>query len=212
MSRPHWLPREVGGLPAGAAEPSAYWFSEGSPTRGLAQSGPRGASPISKATSPRSATGQWSASAPQPSPTRAHGGYGRRPELRQLPYRRGLALALLWDSRLRAATDGRVGVDDVLMAMRKRAKTGSRTADQLFPLVYRELGGPTSALTSRPMCVTAAPSLCRPTLRRMHTLRAARRGAAGIGARPDHRRRAADPPPRHDARRRGECRRLMIGG
>ena len=140
-----WLPRKVGGLPGGASEPAGYWFSEGFSDfvalRSLAGAGltdlPGYAADLDL---------RLDADGTGPAVTNAEivAGYGRRRELFQLPYRRGLGLAVLWDSQLREATAGRVGVDDVLSAMRVRASVNPAgpTADVLFPQVYRQLGGP----------------------------------------------------------------------
>ena len=148
-----WLPRKVGGLPRGAAEPGAYWFSEGFADfvalRSLAHAdlwsqGPASLGHYVSGLNARVDVDAVGGEGAIPN-SRIVEGYGSRPELRSLPYRRGLALALIWDSRLRAATAGRTGVDDVLRAMRARAAAAGAagpTADVLFPRIYRELGGP----------------------------------------------------------------------
>jgi predicted metalloprotease with PDZ domain len=115
-----WLPRDVGGLPPGAREPGGYWFSEGFADflafRSLVRTGDwtpdQYASQLNLRIDP-------DAEARRPVLPNAEivAGFGRRPELFQVPYRRGHLLALLWDSRLREATGGRLGVDDVLRAM-----------------------------------------------------------------------------------------------
>ena len=60
----------------------------------------------------------------------------------RLPYDRGHLLGLMWDRMFRAATDGRVGLQDVLQVMRALARSaGERgtpaSANQLFPVAVR---------------------------------------------------------------------------
>jgi len=67
-------------------------------------------------------------------------------DVSNLPYDRGRLLAVLWDRRLRAATDGRVGLQDVLQTQRRlarAAKAGGRrtSADRLFPIAVRQAAG-----------------------------------------------------------------------
>jgi predicted metalloprotease with PDZ domain len=64
----------------------------------------------------------------------------------QLPYDRGHLLAVLWDRRLRQASSGRLGLDDVLQAQRRMAADNAAhgrqvSADHLFPLAYRQVTG-----------------------------------------------------------------------
>jgi predicted metalloprotease with PDZ domain len=64
----------------------------------------------------------------------------------KLPYDRGRLLAILWDRRLRQATGGRLGLDDVLKAQRRmaadNAARGVRVpANELFPLAARQATG-----------------------------------------------------------------------
>ncbi len=65
----------------------------------------------------------------------------------RLPYRRGPQLAAIWDRRLRAATSGQRGLDDVLHEMRRKIVAPGDTklapdAATLFLSTYVELGGP----------------------------------------------------------------------
>lgn len=65
----------------------------------------------------------------------------------KLPYRRGPMLAAIWEQRLRAATGGRVDLDDVMHAMRAKIREagGEKLAPDaatLFLSTYTELGGP----------------------------------------------------------------------
>jgi predicted metalloprotease with PDZ domain len=94
-----WLPRRVGGLPAGMAEPGGYWFSEGfadfvgfrSLVRGEVWSAEAYASMLNVHLSsdvPAEGAGVTNA--------QIVAGYGRDAALFQLPYRRGHGLAMLW--------------------------------------------------------------------------------------------------------------------
>jgi len=74
-------------------------------------------------------------------------GFWTSAAVQKMPYYRGHWLAHLWEYRLRQASRGKRDMDDVMMAQLARAaKQGSGpvrlSADALFPLVYRELGGP----------------------------------------------------------------------
>lgn len=63
--------------------------------------------------------------------------------MQQLPYQRGRFLATVWDARLRAAGHG---LDNVVLAMRERARGGdARTATELFPDVAMTFGVDTRA-------------------------------------------------------------------
>lgn len=70
--------------------------------------------------------------------------YWTDPAVGKLPYYRGRLLAARWNHRLRAATGGARDLDDVVRAMRAKARAGTDALDAaaLFPPTYRELGGP----------------------------------------------------------------------
>ena len=68
------------------------------------------------------------------------------PDIEWLPYDRGRILAALWDRKLRDATRGRVGLDDVMLAQVLRAaqddaKGEAVSADVLLPIVVKQLSG-----------------------------------------------------------------------
>ena len=136
-----WIAREVGGFPE-KDEALGYWFSEGfsdfQAARVLLRAGlwtPEeyvaelnrvllryAASPARGATGADVLARFWSDQAVQ-----------------QLPYDRGHLLALLFDRRIRAATGGRAGLDDALLAQRARARRDSIAtgAATLFPALVR---------------------------------------------------------------------------
>jgi predicted metalloprotease with PDZ domain len=67
-------------------------------------------------------------------------------DAKQIPYNRGRLIAILWDRRVRAASQGRLGLDDVLQAQRKMAAQNAAagrqvSADKLFPVAYRAVVG-----------------------------------------------------------------------
>lgn len=64
----------------------------------------------------------------------------------RLPYDRGRLLGLIWDRQLRAATGGRVGLQDVLqvqrrLALAERAAGRATSADRLFPIAVLQASG-----------------------------------------------------------------------
>ncbi|HEX8392148.1 MAG TPA: hypothetical protein VF665_07345 [Longimicrobium sp.] len=73
-------------------------------------------------------------------------GYWTDGNLQLLPYDRGHLGALVWDARLRAATGGRVGVDEVIAeqyrtAARNGTGAGRVSAPELFVRTVREMAG-----------------------------------------------------------------------
>lgn len=141
-----WNPRRLGGMQDGPAERADYWFTEGFTdfyARRLAlRTGvfsldefvgawnemlrEAAASPYSTAPNDRVVADFWKDYAVQ-----------------KLPYERGAILAAAWDARLRAASRGKVGLDDVMRAMRDHAaKLGDKSpeAPQLFIATARRFG------------------------------------------------------------------------
>ncbi len=133
-----WNPARLGGMHDGDAERADYWFSEGFTdfyARRLAlRSGvfnldefvadwnatlsAYAASPLRTAPNARVVTDFW-----------------KNYDAQKLPYQRGALLAAAWDQALRARSGGRIGMDDVVKAMRVRAiKLGPRSpkSPQLF--------------------------------------------------------------------------------
>ena len=131
-----WFARALGGLPAGAAEPEGYWFSEGFADylayRTLAETSVMSSDQL-----------QWMfliTSPPEPvTLARMRTDYWRNPDLFDAPYFQGFYLALLWDERLRATGKG-LGLRDILLAQAQlAAKAPGPTADKLFPATYKSL-------------------------------------------------------------------------
>jgi len=61
-------------------------------------------------------------------------------EFQQLPYQRGAILAALWNRKLRKASAGKLGIDDVLRSQRRIAKRSALTPGALFSEVAKDLG------------------------------------------------------------------------
>jgi predicted metalloprotease with PDZ domain len=119
----NWIPQKQGRLPDGDQEPSAYWYSEGFTDfytdRTLLRSGiwaskdfighlnevlrTYGASSVREVPASRIVSDFWTNEA-----------------IHSLPYQRGYLLAFIWDARMRRATHGAAGLDQVMFAMRER--------------------------------------------------------------------------------------------
>ncbi len=141
-----WNPARLGGIREGDAEPLDYWFSEG-----FTDFYARKLSLRSGVYDLRDFVGDWNQMLAQyaASPFRAAPDARIAPIFwtdqvaQKLPYQRGSILAATWDRELRARSGGRVGLDDVMRAMRDRAaKPGSKTtkAPQLFEETIRGFG------------------------------------------------------------------------
>ncbi|HEY0053240.1 MAG TPA: hypothetical protein VGB49_07510 [Caulobacteraceae bacterium] len=135
-----WFPDRLGGVRAGAAEPMDYWFSEGFAEfytlRLLQRAGVT--TPQEYADDLNRILRRYALSPARDLPNAQIAvGFWSEPSVADLPYQRGLLLALAWDARLRAATDGRKGLDDVV----KRMRDGRGLAPQRFRAAYRALGG-----------------------------------------------------------------------
>jgi predicted metalloprotease with PDZ domain len=137
-----WVPFRLGGQPEEAAR--EFWFSEGFDdyltSRVLYGSGiwtfadyldDANRVLLRYATNPsRMASGAEIAAK-----------FWQDPNIEQLPYDRGHLLALLLDARLRTASRGRIGLDDVLRAQRKAARTSKLTGAPLFLATLKAVTG-----------------------------------------------------------------------
>jgi len=141
-----WFPSRLGGVRTGPDEPLDYWFSEGFTDfytlRLLLRSGVWSLEEFSAdfnrilkryASSP-------ARELPNAEIARAFWSDG---EVADLPYRRGLLLAALWDDRLRRETGGAADLDDVVRRMSAEA-SGQPTrgdAPRKLKTAYKALGG-----------------------------------------------------------------------
>jgi predicted metalloprotease with PDZ domain len=140
-----WIPMRTGRMPAGDAEPSAYWFSEGFTVFYTDRLGLRDRratlqaflddfnagsvgydmSPVRRAPNARIVRDFWS-----------------DPDVQRLPYVRGAVLAYLLDARLRDRTAGRHSLDDVMHRMRDRFRSDPQLGvRENLVHSYAELGG-----------------------------------------------------------------------
>lgn len=141
-----WFPTRVGGVRTGRDEPLDYWLSEGFTDfytlRILLRSG---------LWTPEEFVADYNrilrdyANSPVIGAPNAivPAGFWEDPAVADLPYQRGLMLATLWDHRLRRATRGARDLDDVVLAMRDRARTQGPTGNAVENLrqAYRGFGG-----------------------------------------------------------------------
>lgn len=141
-----WFPTRVGGVRTGRDEPLDYWLSEGFTDfytlRLLLRSG---------LWTPEEFVADYNrilrdyANSPVIAAPNAimPAGFWEDPNVADLPYQRGLMLATLWDHRLRQSTAGARDLDDVVLAMRDRARdqTTQGNAVENLRLAYGGFGG-----------------------------------------------------------------------
>jgi predicted metalloprotease with PDZ domain len=138
-----WIPNELGGLPQ-ADEPRDYWFSEGFDdyvaTRVLLRSGlwsladfvaDKNETLLRYGTSPARTAGAAEVTAR----------FWTDAAIRQVSYDRGHLLAALFDGRIRAASGGKKGLDEVLRAQRKAATASAEPATALFARMLHDQAG-----------------------------------------------------------------------
>lgn len=118
-----WIDSRIGERPA--QEGAGYWISEGFTdflaTRTLVRAG---------MWTPEDGLKRWSEALARydASPVRTASNarivqeFWTSPDMHNLPYQRGMLLALKWDDELRRASQGRLDFDDVLLAMRDRKR------------------------------------------------------------------------------------------
>lgn len=141
-----WNPPRLGGMHDGDAERADYWFSEGFTdfyARRLALRS--GVFNLEEFVADWNTTlSAYAASAVRTAPNaRIVADFWNDGDVQKLPYRRGAMLAAAWDQMLRARSGGRIGMDDVVKAMRVRAmKLGPRSpkSPQLFIETVRSFG------------------------------------------------------------------------
>ncbi len=144
-----WTPARLGDMPQGAEQPAVYWFSEGMTDflthRTLLRSGVWSLEEFTARVNEELLAYWTSPFRDEPNSVVAEK-FWSDAQAQKIPYRRGMALALLWDWRLKQATNGRRDLDDVFTSQMKReqeirARGEAPMAHTLFPVVYRELGG-----------------------------------------------------------------------
>lgn len=120
-----WTPRRIGALREQPAEQQDYWLSEGftdwAMMRAMARSGAWTATDFARVLN--GFVREYDLSPVREAPNaRIIADFWNDPDVRDLPYRRGLLLAMHWDARVRAATSGRKDFDDILLWMQARAQ------------------------------------------------------------------------------------------
>lgn len=120
-----WIPLKIGGMPE-TDEAADYWLSEGFTdfyaARLLVADGAWG--PHEFADDLNEMLGAYAVSPAREFPNaRVTSDFWKDQSIQKLPYQRGRLLATIWDARLRAG--GEHDFDDVVHAMRERAKAGS---------------------------------------------------------------------------------------
>lgn len=135
-----WIPYLVGGLPD-QDEASDYWFSEGFTdfytARLLVREGAW--TPADYAADFNEMLRAYAQSPVRAEPNaRVVADFWNDSDVGKLPYQRGRMLAAMWDARLRARS---LSLDDVMRAMRERARRGDRLrAAALFADVMNGVG------------------------------------------------------------------------
>lgn len=141
-----WFPTRLGGVRTGRDEPLDYWLSEGFTDfytlRLLLRSG---------LWTPEEFIADYNrilrdyANSPVVAAPNAivPAGFWDDPHVADLPYQRGLMLATIWDHRLRRSSAGARDLDDVVLAMRERARTqsGQGNAVENLRAAYDQFGG-----------------------------------------------------------------------
>lgn len=132
-----WLPAQVGGMPE-EGEAIAYWLSEGFTSFYTPRLLVRDSlfTPAQFAAELNEMLRAYARSPVRTEPNaRILADFWTDRDMHQLPYQRGRLLALIWDRRLRAAGHD---FDDVVIAMRARARNGERYATDVFAGVARD--------------------------------------------------------------------------
>ncbi len=143
-----WISRRIGGFPARDDDLAAWLnegFTEAYTARILLEAGLW--TPAQFVADWNHSLVRYGASPARDEPnTRILADRHRDPDIEWLPYDRGRILAVLWDRKLRDASHGRTGLDDVMRAQVARAaqnhaKGDIVSADALLPVMVRQLSG-----------------------------------------------------------------------
>ncbi|HEX4736572.1 MAG TPA: hypothetical protein VH331_03315 [Allosphingosinicella sp.] len=138
-----WNPRRLGGMEDGPREAEDYWFSEGFTDfyarRLLLRIG--GESLDSFVADWNKALTEYAGSPVRLAPNAVIAArFWQDGDVHNLPYLRGAIMAAHWDAALRRQSKGRYTLDDVVRAMRDRAKRGSVKAPDLFAATAKHFG------------------------------------------------------------------------
>lgn len=143
-----WISRELGGQPD-ADEAAEYWFSEGFTdfyaSRILLRSGVWSLEQF--VAKQNEVLARYAGSAARNTPNgKIAAAFWSDQAIQQLPYDRGRLLATVWDDRLRRGSNGRLDLDDVMLAQRGQARKNSAAGKKLsggvlFPAMLARVGG-----------------------------------------------------------------------
>ncbi len=143
-----WISRRIGGFPAQDDDLEAWLnegFTEAYTARILLDSGLW--TPAQFVADWNHALVRYGASPTRDAPNaRILADRNRDPDIGFLPYDRGRILAAMWDHRMRAASHGRVGLEDVLRAQVQQAAANAAkgsvvSADRLLPVMALQVTG-----------------------------------------------------------------------
>jgi len=143
-----WISRRIGGFPARDDDLEAWLnegFTEAYTARILLEAGLW--TPAQFVADWNHSLVRYGASPARDEPnTRILADRHRDPDIEWLPYDRGRILAVLWDRKLRDASHGRTGLDEVMRAQvsqaaRNDAKGDVVSADALLPVMVKQLSG-----------------------------------------------------------------------
>jgi predicted metalloprotease with PDZ domain len=132
-----WNPRRLGGARGNTTDRLDYWFSEGF-TDFYARRLALRAQVIDLRSFVKAWNGalrEYAASPVRTAPNaRILADFWKNSEVGQLPYERGSMLAAKWDRELRDASHDRIGLDDIMRAMRDSAASRRRNAPSAVAL------------------------------------------------------------------------------
>lgn len=135
-----WIPRRIGGLPE-KDEARDYWLSEGFTdfytTRLLIRDGVWSLDDYVQEAN--ELLSQYSNSSARTAPnSRIIADFWNDPDVGKLPYQRGQLLATMWDARVRAASGGKLDLDDIVLAMKARAAAATGDKPPLASVLFSE--------------------------------------------------------------------------
>jgi predicted metalloprotease with PDZ domain len=138
-----WNPARLGGMDEGAREAESYWFSEGFTDfyarRLLLRIGAQSLDAF--VADWNKALTEYAESPVRLAPNDAIASrFWKEADVHNLPYLRGAIMAARWDAALRRASHGHYTLDDVMRAMRDRARKGGPRAPDLFEATARHFG------------------------------------------------------------------------
>lgn len=124
-----WIPRRIGSMPDGEdKEPVDYWLSEGFTdfytARLLVRDGIWTLDDFVRETNDLLRAYAMSSARTVPN-SKVVSDFWTDPDVGKIPYQRGALLAMIWDARIYAASSGAHDFDDVVLAMKARARAAS---------------------------------------------------------------------------------------